>query len=161
MPDSQTFLPNGKPLNIIYFWLVPSVLATLALIKEGISIINFIVVIFVFGILSLDILLYEKPISITISTIDKILQYRYRNCWNQNRLVTVDLNTATANFKHRLLNLNYRLFGKIKFGRRILLYNHNYFSNKVVIKQDDELGYSEIQLDQMFNLIKQRKEGIS
>lgn len=158
MPESQTFLPNGKPLSIIYFWLIPFGLAALILIIEGVSIVNIITVILVIGIYSLDILPYKKPVSITISTIDKILQYRYRNCWNQNRLLTVDLNTASISLKHRLVNLNYRLFGKIKFRWRLLLYKDNYFHNRVVIKQDDEVGYSKEQIDHMFNLINQCKK---
>lgn len=161
MSDEQTYLPNGKPVGIIFFWFVPFILAALLLIKEGISTENVIAAVFVIGIISLDIFPYQKPVSITISVNEKILQYRYCNCWNQIRLLTVDLSKTTTSFKYRLVTLNYRLLGRLKFRWRLLIYKGNYFHNRIIIKQDDEVGYSKAQLEDMFSLITQCKDGSS
>jgi hypothetical protein len=155
MSDSQTFLPNGKPISVLYHWLIPSLIVVLIFVKFGLDFNNIIAAIILFWIYSLDILLYKKAISITISTKENLLLYNYRNCWGQIRLVEVDLSNVTVSFKYRLVNLNYRIFSKLRFRWRILLYNGSYFHNRAVIKEDDELGYTKDQLDQMITLIKQ------
>jgi hypothetical protein len=147
----KVFIPNGKPINVIFFWLLPVVLITLFLLKDGFSLSNFIASVLIFSLLSLEILFYKKIISVIIIKEENTLQYRYYNCWGQKRLVTINLNNAHISYKHTLVNLNYRLFAKLKFRWRILLYEGSYFSNKVIIKEDNEIEYNKQQLDEIFS----------
>jgi len=160
LPNSIVFLPNGKPLNVIFFWLIPITLFIVCLWQNGVSIPNATLAILLCGMFSLDTFFYKKTISIVISVEENILDYRYYNCWGQQRLVAMDLTKATVSYKYRLVNLNYRLFAKLKLRWRILLYKDSYLFNRIIIKQDDEIGYNKNQLDQIFLLISQCKNNV-
>jgi hypothetical protein len=155
LSNKVTFFPKGKPTSVVFFWLVPTILFVLMLIKFGDALKNIVAGIFLVGLLTPEILLYKKNISITVSTDDCVLECCYYNCWGQKRSVFIDLNATTISYKYWLLNLNYRLIGKIKLGWRIKLSNVGMFSNKVVIKQDEEIGYTKTQLDEIATLINQ------
>jgi hypothetical protein len=162
MLESQTFPPTGKTISIIYFWLLPCAIDALFLIKEGISIENIIAAMLVFGFFAIDVILpYKKPFNVIVSPAENTLVFDYVNCFGQIRSRTIDLKTATVSFKYRLINLNYRLPGKFKFSWRLLLYKGSYFKNRIVIRQDDEIGYSKDILQQMFNLINECRDTLT
>ena len=151
--ESKTFLPLGKPGNLIFIWLLPVVLAILCFLKIELTIANVFIVFVLFSLYSFENLLYKRPISVTISVQDKMLIYYYCNCWGNKKTVTVNLSSAAISYKFTLLWLTYRVYGKLSLGFRLALYNDNYFHNRVVIKEDDKSGYSKMQLEQMSELI--------
>jgi len=155
------FFPKGKPTSVIFFWLIPAILFVLMLIKYGFALENIIAGMFLIGIFVPEILLYKKNINLTISTDDYVLEYCYNNCWGQKCSIFIDLSSARISYKYRLLNLNYRLFGRIKLGWRIWLSNGGMFNNRIIIKQDEEIGYTKTQLDEIATLINQCKEKAS
>jgi|GEM_PF-3899265 len=162
MLESQTFLPTGKTVSVIYFWLLCGSADVLFLIKEGPSVENIILAVLIFGFFFIDIILpYKKPSKIIISPGQNTLVFDYINCFGQIQSRTIDVKTATVSFKYRLVNLNYRLLGKYKVSKRLLLYEGSYFKNRIVIKQDDEIGYTRETLEQMLNLINDCRRSLA
>jgi hypothetical protein len=159
MLESRTFPTTGKTISVIFFWLLPCVLDALFLIKEGISVENIIAAFLIFGICAVDILPYKKPVKVIISPGENLLVYNYNNCFGQIRSRTINLKKAMVSFKYRLVNLNYR--HKLKFSWRLLIYEGNYFKNRIVIRQDDAIGYSKDTLQQMFNLINECRDTLT
>src|SRR6185312_10874722 len=114
------------------------------------------------GFFFIDIILpYKKPSKIIISQGQNTLVFDYINCFGQIQSRTIDVKTATVSFKYRLVNLNYRLLGKYKLSKRLLLYEGSYFKNRIVIKQDDEIGYTKETLEQMLNLINDCRRSLA
>jgi len=158
MQEQYLFLPKGKPLNAIYFWLIPTAIVGLNFFVTGFSVENILVGTGVFFIFSIEIFQYRKTNSITISIGDKYLLYDYNNCWGQKCVKRIEIASATISFRYSLLNLTYRIYSKLKLGWRIKLYEGNYFRNRISIKQDDELGYNKDQLTEMYALIQECKK---
>jgi len=155
MSERQIFKPNGKPTSVLFFWLIPILLSCVILIKYGFDLYNIIGMIFIFMLFSLEILFYKNTISITVD--NNLLIVDYTNCWRQKKQNVINLKVSSISFKYRLLNLTYRIFGKLKFGWRILIYEGNYFHNRIIIKEDDKIGFNKSQLEQIYKLVIENK----
>jgi hypothetical protein len=148
-PQPRVFVPNAatKPSLVSQiFGYILGVVLLIALLMRATSTPNAIIPISALIIIFILVaFLVKKPVSITISTADKTLLYSYKDFLGKEHEITVDLSNAGGGYK-------YELFSKVSSGWRLLIYNGNYFHNRVSIEQR-EGGFSKEQLDEIVELI--------
>ncbi len=151
MSEHIIFIPihrNATLFDTIMTWIVVAVFAVCVFIYLIVSNSNnSTTIVFVFAfIFMLIALLDRRPVSITLSSVDKTLEYCYKNCWGEEKKITLDLTKSGGHYKFEIL-------GKTSSGWRLLLYEGNYFHKRLSIVAKDKGGFSKAQLDKIVAMI--------
>lgn len=151
MEDPQVFLPTGILLTTSRKWILSLLLFPLLAVLMHLYMPELTFVVPVVAVITIvSILLSKQPLNVTISSRFKTLQYTYENCWGRNHTITVDLTCAAGHYE-------FEQFDRNNFGWHLLLYNGNYFRNRVSLKQKERGGFTKKQLDEMVALVHQYK----
>ena len=153
MPNPQVFLPNSstKPQSSLFKKIFSYAFVALMIfisVMRTVSTNGGFIILGATAIMFAVVALFvRRPVSITVSVEEHTLQYIYKNIIGSEKTITVDLSNAVGTYK-------YELFSKVSSGWRLLLYNGNYFNNRVSIEQRAG-GFSKEQLDEIVALIHQ------
>ncbi len=153
MTETQVFLPTGTLLNASRKWILFLLLLPLFAVIIHLYAPELIFTVPVFAIITIIALLRTKqPVKVALSPRQKTLQYTYKNGWGRQRTVTVDLSTAGGHYEFEQISRN-------TWGWHLLLYNGNYFRNRVSVQQRERGGFTKRQLDEMVAVVHQCRAG--
>lgn len=140
------FKPNGKHINMASRWTIGAMLFVILYFvlrfagrEPEIALLGVVIM--------LGIAWFRKePVSLTVLPAQKKLIYCYRNGLGQKKRVYVDLQTAGGSYE-------YKDYNNTAYGWRLLLYNGNYFKNRVSIMENAKTGFDKKQLDEIVTLV--------